>query len=1348
MPLNILKKSIYLFLTFFFAKNSFALDSLSYSGRLVQTNGAPVTGTVTIKADLAYTNNLGSALCSQTLPGVLLTKGVFHLKLNFNCSASGMSLTQVLSQTPANESVAIRITDISNAKAYSYQAIHAMPFANVASQLVQMGAGDGEFLKWDNTAKEWKPGGVTGASGGTVTSVSANGPLSVATPTSTPSISIAQANGTTSGYLSSADWNTFNSKEGTLAGGTVSQFYRGDKTWQTLETSAVSENVNLYFTNARALGVPLTGFVTAAGAIVAADTTLQAFGKAQGQINAINTAASNYLIKNSTDSVTGVVNVGTTGLLQLAYVPVGMNDAVNKSYVDTKLNLTGGTLSGVLTVDDDLKLKGGSNHVTVKGHATSANYNLVLPQTAGTAGYVLSTDGSGNTTWSSPAVGSSTITDGTIVDADVNASAAIAQTKIANLTTDLAGKVSTTLTSGNIFVGNGSNVATGVVVSGDAVLSNAGVLTLANTAVTAGTYSSITVDGKGRVTAGTNPVVVTAVSVSAPITNTGTAAVPLIGMPVATGAADGYLSSANFTTFNNKQNAITAATDIISGSITTNKQNALNVNPFGAAAGNTGELRFYELTAGGTNYTGFKAPNALVADVIYTLPTADGSSGQVLSTNSSGVLSWTSIPSAMAPNGSAGGGLAGSYPNPTIASGLDAVKLSAGSVSNAEFDFLDGVTSSIQTQLNGKQAIDTGLTNFAAFNTNGILVQTANDTYFGRSIAGVANRTTVTNGDGVSGNPTINIDTGLLPSPAGSGQWLKSTGANTSAWTTLASADITGALGFTPVNKAGDTIATGTIAFNAIGTLSLAYTPTNATDATSKSYVDNAVATAQNQWTYSGGHVYRSSGNVGIGTNSPQQLLHLGGAASSSLVQFTNTTTGNTGSDGSYAGISSSGNMYVWNQENLPLLFGTNNGERMRIDSAGNVGIGTTSPLFSLTVTNNQASATTWAAVTNNIASGATGYLFGNDGANWGVLTMNSSGNTSYGGGNSLNIINQYNAPITLATAGSERVRITGAGNVGIGTTTPQAKLDIYGNGSGATVATTGATDSTTNARFGRGAVGINIGMLDSGTGYIQNRYLNDNAQNYPLVINPNGGNVGISTTTPTNALNVMNFAAFNPAANVLSAIMVGPPGGVSYGGGVLMKDGTNYAGMWTNGNGASLVLASGGTTGGFAATNQVTITSGNIAAPGCVYYNGGTSGTCLSDRRLKKDIKRFDLGLNKIIKIKPVSYKYNGLGEKVADTNDRLGVIAQDVEKVAPELVERRMVYLHEGDKDKTEVKAVNYNSFTYMLINSVKELYGKWNSDHDQIENQKREIASLKSENEELKKRMDRLEKNLNKK
>jgi len=55
------------------------------------------------------------------------------------------------------------------------------------------------------------------------------------------------------------------------------------------------------------------------------------------------------------------------------------------------------------------------------------------------------------------------------------------------------------------------------------------------------------------------------------------------------------------------------------------------------------------------------------------------------------------------------------------------------------------------------QSADSTLTALAAFNTNGIICQTAADTFTGRTLTGTTNRVTITNGDGVSGNPTVDI---------------------------------------------------------------------------------------------------------------------------------------------------------------------------------------------------------------------------------------------------------------------------------------------------------------------------------------------------------------------------------------------------------------------------------------------------------------------------------------------------------------------------------------------------------------------------------------------------------------
>lgn len=93
--------------------------------------------------------------------------------------------------------------------------------------------------------------------------------------------------------------------------------------------------------------------------------------------------------------------------------------------------------------------------------------------------------------------------------------------------------------------------------------------------------------------------------------------------------------------------------------------------------------------------------------------------------------------------------------------GIPATKIGSGTVDDLEFGYLDGVTSAIQTQFSNKQPLDATLTALAAYNTNGILTQTAADTFTGRTITGTANEVTVTNGDGVSGNPTLSLPTGI-----------------------------------------------------------------------------------------------------------------------------------------------------------------------------------------------------------------------------------------------------------------------------------------------------------------------------------------------------------------------------------------------------------------------------------------------------------------------------------------------------------------------------------------------------------------------------------------------------------
>jgi hypothetical protein len=95
--------------------------------------------------------------------------------------------------------------------------------------------------------------------------------------------------------------------------------------------------------------------------------------------------------------------------------------------------------------------------------------------------------------------------------------------------------------------------------------------------------------------------------------------------------------------------SVTGATTMTSslgvgGNFSTSSQSGHILNPYNTGAGQTGEIQFRELGANGTNHVGFKAPDSIVADKIWTLPSTDGAAGTVLSTDGSGVLSWVAGP--------------------------------------------------------------------------------------------------------------------------------------------------------------------------------------------------------------------------------------------------------------------------------------------------------------------------------------------------------------------------------------------------------------------------------------------------------------------------------------------------------------------------------------------------------------------------------------------------------------------------------------------------------------------------------------------------------------------------------
>jgi hypothetical protein len=122
---------------------------------------------------------------------------------------------------------------------------------------------------------------------------------------------------------------------------------------------------------------------------------------------------------------------------------------------------------------------------------------------------------------------------------------------------------------------------------------------------------------------------------------------------------------------------------------------------------------------------------------------------------------------------------------------------------------------------------------------------------------------------------------------------------------------------------------------------------------------------------------------------------------------------------------------------------------RFTVDSSGNIGIGTASPGAALEVYRGQDSYVPQLQL-NNASNGSNAQTlasFFEGGTYKAKIAVNSSGATGFlGGANAFQVWNFSNSPILFGTNSTERVRFDAAGNVGIGTASPAAKLDVNGN--------------------------------------------------------------------------------------------------------------------------------------------------------------------------------------------------------------------------------------------------------------------------------------------------------------
>ena len=266
--------------------------------------------------------------------------------------------------------------------------------------------------------------------------------------------------------------------------------------------------------------------------------------------------------------------------------------------------------------------------------------------------------------------------------------------------------------------------------------------------------------------------------------------------------------------------------------------------------------------------------------------------------------------------------------------------------------------------------------------------------------------------------------------------------------------------------------------------------------------------------------VIDSSGNVGIGTASPDGKLNVFSASAGSVSADADADelvlensgnvglsllTASTGESGIYFGNPGTNGQkdfylkyyhesHATTANRRAFTFNTASTERMRIDSSGNVGIGTTSPNYPLHL-NKSDSAGCWAQFTNSTTGtgSAAGALVGID------------SNEDFR-------ILQYEAKaLALYTSATERMRISSSGFVGIGTSSPDRYLHVNQSRSGDWLAEIHNTHATNG-------YGLKVRAGDDAN--VSAMRVTDVSNNTLMEIQ-GGGNVGIGTTSPASELNV-----------------------------------------------------------------------------------------------------------------------------------------------------------------------------------------------------------------------------------
>jgi hypothetical protein len=407
-----------------------------------------------------------------------------------------------------------------------------------------------------------------------------------------------------------------------------------------------------------------------------------------------------------------------------------------------------------------------------------------------------------------------------------------------------------------------------------------------------------------------------------------------------------------------------------------------------------------------------------------------------------------------------------------------------------------------------------------------------------------------------------------------------------------------------------------------------------------------------------------STGNVGIGTSSPDAKFHvLGGNGdqaifdASSGSRFTQATFRNNGTSKAAIWVDNTASLFeLYGYSGMGMTFSTNGSERMRLDSSGNLGLGVTPSAWNsggiLQVKNGGV-----------LAYGGTGFLNFNaffDGASK-YITTAFAGRQDY---DSASGAFKWNlAP--SGTAGNaitftQAMTLDASGNLGIGTTSPARKLHVAGGASVTYLQLSNDASGNTNADgFQIYQDGTTVALINR-----ENGYMSFDTNNTERMRIDSSGNLLVGTTS--------SFSRFTVKAQVNNYVEG------------LATVSSNSSNWWS-------ILS----------TNSNDLYFGYNTGDKAYISSSTGAYTALSDQRLKKNISNISYGLNQILALRAVSYNMN---DQADDAPKSLGFIAQEAMEVVPESVSEMMGGMYGMSKESIIPVLVKAIQEQQTIINDLK--------------------------------------------